>query len=400
MTGNRGSAPGATTAPGRCRSSPGRSGSERVHFEAPAAGRVDREMAALPRLVQRGRRRHLDPGAQGGAGASLVRDHPSVRRRQRPDRARRSPTWSLARSEQSPQRFYSMSAQIRRGAERLLRHPRTDPEGDAGRHALDGMVPRLSRTAPSTGHEDDPGGRPRARPGSGRRMPDVTLNDRQRLVLNRLLDGFEGKLTTSKWAKLAKMFAGHGAARHPRPGRAGRAGPQSWRRPEHELLAGGESIARGPRGMEVCFRSPAFRGRGPAMPVRCRDGDWRHHPMTLFNRLACVCALTVLVGVPVSAQQHPAMPSGMTHEQHMAQMNMRGAKAMGFDQSEGDPSLHADAGRWTDCDRGERSEGCDHARRDPRAPQGDHQRVRGRQTSRSPRRSTSSSRPARRRCSG
>jgi Fic family protein len=33
---------------------------------------------------------------------------------------------------------------------------------------------------------------------------DFRLNDRQRLVLNRLLGGFEGKLTTSKWAKLAK----------------------------------------------------------------------------------------------------------------------------------------------------------------------------------------------------
>jgi Fic family protein len=33
---------------------------------------------------------------------------------------------------------------------------------------------------------------------------DVPLNERQRLVLNRLLDGFEGKLTTSKWAKLGK----------------------------------------------------------------------------------------------------------------------------------------------------------------------------------------------------
>jgi Fic family protein len=28
------------------------------------------------------------------------------------------------------------------------------------------------------------------------------LNARQTLVLNKLLDGFEGKLTTSKWAKL------------------------------------------------------------------------------------------------------------------------------------------------------------------------------------------------------
>jgi Fic family protein len=32
----------------------------------------------------------------------------------------------------------------------------------------------------------------------------VAINERQRLVLNRLLDGLEGKLTTSKYAKLAK----------------------------------------------------------------------------------------------------------------------------------------------------------------------------------------------------
>ena len=36
------------------------------------------------------------------------------------------------------------------------------------------------------------------------RIKDVKLNDRQRLVINRLLDGFEGKLTTSKYATLAK----------------------------------------------------------------------------------------------------------------------------------------------------------------------------------------------------
>jgi Fic family protein len=36
------------------------------------------------------------------------------------------------------------------------------------------------------------------------RHRETPLNDRQRLVLNRLLDGFEGKLTSSKWAKIAK----------------------------------------------------------------------------------------------------------------------------------------------------------------------------------------------------
>jgi Fic family protein len=32
----------------------------------------------------------------------------------------------------------------------------------------------------------------------------VEFNERQREIVNRLLNGFEGKLTSSKWAKLAK----------------------------------------------------------------------------------------------------------------------------------------------------------------------------------------------------
>jgi Fic family protein len=35
-------------------------------------------------------------------------------------------------------------------------------------------------------------------------LRDVPLNERQRLVINRMLEGFEGKLTTSKWAALTK----------------------------------------------------------------------------------------------------------------------------------------------------------------------------------------------------
>jgi Fic family protein len=36
------------------------------------------------------------------------------------------------------------------------------------------------------------------------KLHDVPLNARQRLVINRLLDGFDGNLTTSKWATLTK----------------------------------------------------------------------------------------------------------------------------------------------------------------------------------------------------
>ena len=35
-------------------------------------------------------------------------------------------------------------------------------------------------------------------------VADLSFNDRQRMILNKLLDGFAGKLTSSKWAKLAK----------------------------------------------------------------------------------------------------------------------------------------------------------------------------------------------------
>ena len=36
------------------------------------------------------------------------------------------------------------------------------------------------------------------------RIKDEQLNERQRSIINRLLDGFEGKLTSSKYAKLMK----------------------------------------------------------------------------------------------------------------------------------------------------------------------------------------------------
>jgi Fic family protein len=43
-----------------------------------------------------------------------------------------------------------------------------------------------------------------AKAGFWEAIAGVAINERQRLVLHRLLDGFEGKLTTSKYAKLAK----------------------------------------------------------------------------------------------------------------------------------------------------------------------------------------------------
>ena len=60
-------------------------GRERVHFEAPERGAPRDRDEAVPRVVQRAVRRRS--GAEGRRGALLVRHDPSVRRRQRPDRA-------------------------------------------------------------------------------------------------------------------------------------------------------------------------------------------------------------------------------------------------------------------------------------------------------------------------
>ena len=109
---------------------------------------------------------------------------------------------ALARSEQSAQRFYSMSAQIR-PSESLLRDPGSDAERDHRHHrlgcewflaclgrAFDGAETILGAVLQKARfwetHADRRAERTPAR------------------ILNRLLDGFEGKLTSSKWAKLAK----------------------------------------------------------------------------------------------------------------------------------------------------------------------------------------------------
>ena len=109
---------------------------------------------------------------------------------------------ALARSEHSPQRFYSMSAQIRQERNAyydiLERTQKGTMDitpwmewffGCLGR-AIDGAQETLGAVLNKARFWE--------------RLKDVQINDRQRLVINRLLDGFEGKLTTSKYATLAK----------------------------------------------------------------------------------------------------------------------------------------------------------------------------------------------------
>jgi Fic family protein len=174
-------------------------GKERVHYQAPPASRVDGEIRAF--LEWFNANADIDPVLKAGlAHLWFVTIHPFDDGNGRIARA--IADMALARSEHSPQRFYSMSAQIRQERNAYYDILEETQKGTMnitpwmewflgclGR-AIDGAHTTLAAVLTKARFWNATVG--------------VAINDRQRLVLNRLLDGFEGKLTTSKYAKLTK----------------------------------------------------------------------------------------------------------------------------------------------------------------------------------------------------
>ena len=174
-------------------------GKEKVHYEAPEAPLVPNEMAHF--LAWANESDRTDAVLRAAlAHLWFVTIHPFDDGNGRIARA--IADWQLARSEHSAQRFYSMSAQIR--------HERSDYYdilertqkgtlditpwlewflGCLGR-AFDGTEATLASVMRKARFWE--------------RGARLSINDRQRAVLNRLLDGPLGKLTTQKWATLAK----------------------------------------------------------------------------------------------------------------------------------------------------------------------------------------------------
>lgn len=174
-------------------------GRERVHYEAPAAARLADEMA--PFLAWFEARQELD-GVLKAALAHLwfVTIHPFDDGNGRIARA--IADMALARSEASTQRFYSMSAQIREERKAYYDILEATQRGDLDITTwLEWFLGCLSRAI--EGAEQTLGSiLEKAR--FWEYANTLALNDRQKLVLNKLLDGFEGKLNSSKWAKLTK----------------------------------------------------------------------------------------------------------------------------------------------------------------------------------------------------
>jgi Fic family protein len=199
-------------------------GRQRVHFEAPPAGRLETETSRF--LSWLNSASSEPPLLKAGLGHLwFVTLHPFDDGNGRIARA--IGDLLLARADGSPQRFYSLSAQIKRE-----------------RKAYYDILERTQKNLPGANFRASPAG-VRHRDMPDNRSMDVTewlawfldtlhravdqaqqtldavlakarfwqrwaatpLNERQVKLLNWLIDGFEGKLTSSKWAAIAKCSA-------------------------------------------------------------------------------------------------------------------------------------------------------------------------------------------------
>lgn len=177
----------------------GAMGREIVHFVAPEAERLEEEMHRFIHWFNEDQ--SMDPILKAAiAHLWFVTIHPFDDGNGRIARA--IAELQLSRADESAQRFYSMSAQIRKerkGYYEILEHTQKGSMDitdwlnwflNCLDHALESSNETLSEVLKKARFWE--------------LHANTVLNHRQHQMINRLLDGFEGKLTSSKWAKLTK----------------------------------------------------------------------------------------------------------------------------------------------------------------------------------------------------
>jgi len=180
----------------------GAMGKERIHYEAPDADRLNNEMKLF-----------LDwfnaPDSTDSVLKSAISHLWFVTLHPFDDGigriARALADMQLARADGDNQRFYSMSAQIRIERKSYYDILETIQKGSLDitewllwflhciDRALNATDQVLKRVLHKTRFWD--------------RHSQTAVNERQRLIINKLFDGFDGKLNSSKWAKIAKCSA-------------------------------------------------------------------------------------------------------------------------------------------------------------------------------------------------
>lgn len=171
-------------------------GHEKIHYEAPASADVSREMT---RLLEWYNKVNLSPFLLAAiAHLWLVTIHPFDDGNGRISRTLAD--MSLARIDLDAARYYSMSAEINRNKKSYYDILEKTQRGNLDItewllwffECLENAINRASiiieQTLQKASYWD--------------KFREVEINERQRKVVNRLWDGFDGKLTSSKWAKI------------------------------------------------------------------------------------------------------------------------------------------------------------------------------------------------------
>ena len=172
---------------------------QKVHFEAPPAHRLNAEMSHFLNWFNHDQQD--DPVIKAGlAHLWFVTVHPFEDGNGRIARA--VGDMALARAEQSSARYYSLSAQIQRERNDYYNCLEATQRGSLDitdwldwflsclLRAIEGANETLSSVLAKTRF--------------WQQWVETPMNDRQIKLLNKLLDGFDGKLTSSKWAAIAK----------------------------------------------------------------------------------------------------------------------------------------------------------------------------------------------------
>ena len=177
-------------------------GKERVHFEARGPEAVGREMEAFLTWYE-DKAPGIEPLIKAGlAHLYFVTIHPFEDGNGRIARA--ITEMSLARTEDSAQRFYSMSSQIRE--ERKGYYEILEATQKHGMDVTDWLVWFLDCLGRAIDKANELTSSVLVKEAFWRHLKQrsMDVSERQRKMLNRLVEGFEGKLTTEKWAKLTK----------------------------------------------------------------------------------------------------------------------------------------------------------------------------------------------------
>src|SRR6266403_488030 len=181
----------------------GPEGKEKIHFEAPEAKHVQPEMKRFLAWYE----------DKNGVSELLIKTalahlyfvtiHPLEDGNGRIARAINE--MSLARLENSSQRFYSMSSQIRDEHKSYYQILESVQKG--GMDVTEWLVWFLDCLGRAIGKANELTAGVLSKEAFWRhlRQKSIDVSERQKKIINQLLDGFEGKLTTEKWGKLGKI---------------------------------------------------------------------------------------------------------------------------------------------------------------------------------------------------